>query len=77
MKEATGEANMTVITIVLITIVAAVATPLIKNMLTGTSAKACCTSFGGTWTGGQCQGLVDMSGYNNCVQDSNNAANNN
>lgn len=55
MKEATGEANMTVITIVLITVVAAVATPLIRNVLKGSGDKACCTSAGGYWTGNSCQ----------------------
>lgn len=54
MKEAAGEANMTVITIVLIGLVAAVGAVLIPNLLTSTSKQACCTSVGGTWANGTC-----------------------
>lgn len=49
MKEAASEANLTVIAIVLIGVVAAVATPLISNLLKGTAEKSCCVNAGGTW----------------------------
>ncbi len=56
MKEATGEANMTVITVILIGIVAAVAIPLITNMINTTKARSCCINNGGTWNGSTCSG---------------------
>lgn len=54
MKEAAGEANMTVITIVLIGIVAAVGALLIPNILNSTEKSSCCQSNGGFWRGGKC-----------------------
>lgn len=48
MKEAAGEANMTVITIILIGIVLTVGTVIINSTLKGTGKKAC-TQNGGTW----------------------------
>ena len=54
MKEASGEANMTVITIVLIGLVAAIATPLINGLLSNSSKSACCNANGGTWYNGSC-----------------------
>ena len=47
MKEATGEANMTVVTIILIAVIVAVATPLINRMMQNTSSKAECMNKGG------------------------------
>ena len=54
MKEATGEANMTVVTIILIAIIVAVATPLINSMMKNTKAKADCMNEGKIWSGGKC-----------------------
>ncbi len=54
MKEAAGEANMTVITIVLIGLVAAAGAILIPQLLGGSAQKGCCSSYGGTWESGQC-----------------------
>lgn len=54
MKEAAGEANITVITIVLIALVAAVATPLIKGLLEKTSDSSNCIADGGVWENGKC-----------------------
>lgn len=54
MKEAAGEANMTVVTIILIGIIVAVATPLIRNMMNSTNAKATCMNEGGCWVNGAC-----------------------
>lgn len=48
MKEASGEANMTIVTIVLIAIVLAVATPIISGLVGG-SAQRACEANGGTW----------------------------
>lgn len=47
MKEATGEANMTVVTIILIAAIVAIATPLVKNMMENASSKAECMNQGG------------------------------
>ena len=68
MKEAAGEANLTVIAIVLIAVVAAVATPLITNMMTGTARKSCCLESGGTWGNNQCNG-GDNATYQACLQN--------
>ena len=54
MKEASGEANMTVITILLIAIVGAVGTAIINSVMKNTSAKADCSSEGGTWFKNSC-----------------------
>lgn len=54
MKEATGEANMTVVTIILIAIIVAVATPLINRMMSTTQEKADCMNAGNIWSGGKC-----------------------
>ena len=54
MKEAAGEANLTVVAIVLIGVVVAVATPLIKSLLKGTAEKSCCINAGGTWEANKC-----------------------
>ena len=54
MKEATGEANITVITIVLIAVVLAVGTVIVRRVLATTRARSCCTSVGGTVANGQC-----------------------
>lgn len=54
MKEATGEANMTIITVVLIGIVSLVGIPLIRRLLTNTEAASDCQSGGGSWVNGEC-----------------------
>lgn len=55
MKEATGEANITVITIILIAIVLAVGTVVINGVMNNTKRKTCCESLGGTLTGTSCK----------------------
>lgn len=47
MKEATGEANMTVVTIILIAAIVAVATPIVNKMMRQTENKANCMNAGG------------------------------
>lgn len=60
MKEAAGEANMTVITIVLIAIVLAVGTVIVRSMMNNTSKSSCCTSNGGVWNNGKCYASCDV-----------------
>lgn len=67
MKEAAGEANLTVVAIILIGVVVAVVTPLVNSLMTNSAKRACCTDAGGVWKGSQCTGQTDMSGYNSCV----------
>ena len=54
MKEAAGEANMTVITIILIAVIAAIAIPLVTSLMSSSAARTCCTDAGGVWSGGGC-----------------------
>lgn len=55
MKEAAGEANMTVVTIILIGVVVAVATPIVNNMMNNTKEKANCMNNGGCIVAGKCE----------------------
>lgn len=55
MKEASGEANLTVIAIILIAVIAAVVTPIINSTMTTSAKKTCCSNFGGTWRSNRCQ----------------------
>ena len=54
MKEAAGEANMTVITIVLIAIVLGVGTVIVNNLMTSTAKSSACSSAGGSMKGASC-----------------------
>ena len=54
MKEAAGEANMTVITIVLVGLVLAAGVVLIPRLLSNMDDRSKCNEAGGTWTNGQC-----------------------
>ena len=54
MKEAAGEANMTVITIVLIAIVLGVGTIIVNNLMTSNKKSSACSAAGGTWKNGAC-----------------------
>lgn len=56
MKEATGEASMTGITIAIIAVVAAIAVPLVRMLLNNTRNSSCCASLGGSVEGNQCIG---------------------
>lgn len=58
MKEASGEANMTVITIVLIGVVAAAGAVFIPRLIANMKAQSCCTEQGGTFnkSTGKCDG---------------------
>ena len=54
MKEAAGEANMTVITIVLIAIVLGVGTVIVNNVMNNTAKSGACQTAGGAWKNGKC-----------------------
>lgn len=54
MKEAAGEANMTVVTIILIGIIVAVVTPIVTTMMSNTSKRSSCQNDGGYWKDGKC-----------------------
>ena len=49
MKEVSGEANLTVVAIILIGVIAAVVTPLIKSTMDNTKNRTECLNNGGTW----------------------------
>lgn len=49
MKEAAGEANMTVVTIILIGVIVAIATPIVNSMMTNTKKRTDCMNNGGVW----------------------------
>lgn len=53
MKEASGEASMTVITIILIGVIAAVAIPLVNNSMENAGYRSACQSMGGTYLNGK------------------------
>jgi len=55
MKEAAGEANLTVVAIILIAVVVAVATPLVNSLMSTATYRSCCTDAGAVWSGGSCK----------------------
>lgn len=75
MKEAAGEANLTVVAIILIGVIVAIATPIINNMMSNTGKRSCCQNAGGVWKGTRCTdggsktGLesYDSDAYDACV----------
>ena len=54
MKEAAGEANMTVVTIILIGVVAAIASPIVTNVINNAEKRSCCVNDGAQWLDGSC-----------------------
>ena len=70
MKEAAGEANMTVITIVLIAIVLGVGTVIVNNMMNSSKSSSECTAKGNVWYNGTCytpdKCTVDANGKSKC-----------
>ena len=54
MKEAAGEANMTVIVVVLIGVIAAVGLRIVPELLDRTKFRSCCNEVGGSID--RCQG---------------------
>lgn len=70
MKEASGEANLTVVAIILIGVIAAVVTPLINSLMNSTKMRTCCTEAGGVLKGNTCQESAgDTTGYDDSVYD--------
>lgn len=70
MKEAAGEANMTVVTIILIGAVVAIATPIITNMVKGIEKRTCCANAGGVLSGSECY-VPDATGKASATKVSN------
>lgn len=66
MKEAAGEANMTVITIVLIGLVAAAGAVLIPNLLDNMQKTSVCNNLGGKRTGDSCAYPNTSGGTSTC-----------
>lgn len=56
MKEAAGEANLTVVAIILIGVVVAVVTPLVNSLMSSAKGRACCTDAGGYIKNNSCVG---------------------
>ena len=54
MKEAAGEANMTVVTIILIGVIVAIATPIVNSMMNNTKKQADCMNQGKCWKNNKC-----------------------
>ena len=70
MKEAAGEANMTVITIALIAIVLVVGMAVVNSMMNSSKRSSACTACGGYWSGGQClekKGSSNTISYSACL----------
>ena len=59
MKEAAGEANMTIVTIVLIAIVLGAGTLIVTNIVNGmkNNNSTKCAEKGGAWNGTQCKDI--------------------
>lgn len=68
MKEAAGEANMTVITIVLIAIVLGVGTVIVNNVMNNTAKSSACQTSGGVWKNGKCCKDEACSGTLTCTK---------
>ena len=75
MKEAAGEANMTVITIVLIGIVLLIGGVIVTSVMNGSKGSACCTSAGGTWKNGDCTNGGQA--FTDCMKDDGDNTNDN
>jgi hypothetical protein len=69
MKEAAGEANMTVVTIVLIAIVLGVGTVVVNSMMNNSKNSSACSACGGQWKSGKCVDPTNTSAtinYSSC-----------
>lgn len=73
MKQATGEANLTVITIVLIGIVLALGMLIVPKVSKNIKPKACCENARGKWENGKCiainTDLYSEAEYEKCIQE--------
>lgn len=74
MKEATGEASMTGITIAIIAVVAVVAVPIVRMVVNNVQNNACCASMGGDMKAGVCtdkDGKAIDNYLNQCKENNN------
>ena len=55
MKQAAGEANLTVVAIILVAVIVAVATPLISALMKRQVWRTCCTDQGGIVKNTKCE----------------------
>ena len=73
MKESAGAANITVITVILIGVVAAVGLMIVPRLMKGGSKEACCTDAAGVWQNNSCSAAPDVefdeSAYEKCTKD--------
>lgn len=76
MKEAAGEANLTVVAIILIAVIVAIATPLINSLMKSSTRRACCTDAGGVWSKNECKAAgndhtsqFDGDSYTKCLDE--------
>lgn len=78
MKEAAGEANMTVVTIILISVIVAIVTPIITSMMKNTGRRTCCMDAGGTYRGGACVdgdgNDINSEAYTTCIERTENTS---
>ena len=76
MKEAAGEANLTVVAIILIGVIVAVVTPLVNSLMSSTACRSCCTDAGGVWEENACNLTYGDSGsYKTCWEKADDKAN--
>lgn len=70
MKNAAGEANMTVITIILIATVLLLGTVVISSMSNNTKKSSSCQACGGVWVSGSCKDAATKTttiNYTSCM----------
>lgn len=71
MRQATGNANITVITITIIGILATIGCILIPKLTKKVPEKACCINAGGIWQDNTCvpvNDTIDEDEYNKCIK---------
>ena len=73
MKESAGAANMTVITVVLIGVVAAVGLMIVPKLMKTGKKETCCTDAAGIWSKNSCVSAsgveFDEKSYSKCIAD--------
>ena len=73
MKEAAGNANITVITIVLIGVVASAGLILLPRITKNIKPKGCCENAGGKWENNKCiainPDLYNKNEYEECMAE--------
>ena len=69
MKEAAGQANMTVIVIVLIGVVGAVGMAVVPSLLENVEKRAICNEKGGEYSNNRCRFVTRNSNGNSIIHD--------